>query len=63
MKKYAEMTRDELQAELTQVKARYEELKALGRNLNMARGKPSKAQLDMNGPMMDLLNSDRKSVV
>ena len=58
MRKYAEMTREELQAELEQVKARYEELKARGQSLNMARGKPSKAQLDMNGPMMDILRSD-----
>jgi hypothetical protein len=58
MKKYTEMTKAELRAELEQVKTRYEELKALGQNLNMARGKPSKQQLDMNGPMMDILRSD-----
>ncbi|MBR5094057.1 MAG: aminotransferase class I/II-fold pyridoxal phosphate-dependent enzyme, partial [Oscillospiraceae bacterium] len=58
MKKYAEMTKAELQAELEAVRARYEELKAQGQSLNMARGKPSKAQLDMNGPMMDILRSD-----
>ena len=58
MKAYAELTREELLAERELVKARYEELKARGQSLNMARGKPSKAQLDMNGPMMDLLNSE-----
>ena len=58
MKAYAEMTKAELRAEREQVLARYEELKARGQNLNMARGKPSKAQLDMNGPMMDILRSD-----
>ena len=58
MKAYAEMTREELLREREQVLARYEQLKALGQNLNMARGKPSKAQLDMNGPMMDLLRAD-----
>ena len=58
MKKYAEMTKEELRAELEQVRAQYEELKARGLSLNMARGKPGKEQLDMNGPMMDLLNSE-----
>ena len=58
MKKYAEMAKEELRAELEQVRAQYEELKARGLSLNMARGKPGKEQLDMNGPMMDLLNSE-----
>ena len=58
MKQYADMTREELLAEREQVCARYEQLKALGQSLNMARGKPSKQQLDMNGPMMDILRSD-----
>ena len=58
MKAYAQMSKEELQEELLQVRARYEELKARGLSLNMARGKPGKAQLDMNGPMMDLLNSE-----
>ena len=58
MKKYADMTREELLAEREQVLGRYEQLKALGQSLNMARGKPSKQQLDMNGPMMDILRSD-----
>ena len=58
MKQYAEMTKAELQAEREQVLARYEQLKALGQSLNMARGKPSKAQLDMSAEMMDILRSD-----
>ncbi|MCR5664312.1 MAG: aminotransferase class I/II-fold pyridoxal phosphate-dependent enzyme [Oscillospiraceae bacterium] len=58
MKKYAELTRAELLREREAVEARYEELKSLGRSLNMARGKPSTEQLDMNRPMMDLLRSD-----
>ena len=58
MKKYTEMTQAELREELDAVKARYEELKGLGRNLNMARGKPSTAQLNMAGEMMDILRSD-----
>ena len=58
MKQYAEMTKAELQEELERVNTRYEQLKALGQNLNMARGKPSKQQLDMAAEMMDILRSD-----
>ena len=58
MKKYAEMTRDELATELSEVQAKYEALKAKGLKLNMARGKPSSEQLDMTSEMMDILRSD-----
>ena len=58
MNKYTEMSREELLRERDAVRARYEELKAQGENLNMARGKPGKAQLDMTAEMMDLLRSD-----
>ena len=58
MKKYTEMTSAELRGELAAVRAKYDELKALGLSLNMARGKPSKAQLDMTAEMMDILRSD-----
>ena len=58
MKKYTEMTRDELLAERAAVQEKYDALKALGLSLNMARGKPGKAQLDMTSEMMDILRSD-----
>ena len=58
MKKYAEMTRSELEAERAEVQAKYDELKAKKLSLNMARGKPGKAQLDMTSEMMDILRSD-----
>ena len=58
MKKYTEMTKAELQAELEQVQAHYDELKEKKLSLNMARGKPGKAQLDMVSDMMDVLKSD-----
>lgn len=35
----------------------YEKYKAMNLNLNMARGKPCKEQLDLSMPMMDVLNS------
>ena len=47
MMKYADMTAAQRGAEYEAVKAAYEERKALGLKLNMARGKPGKAQLDL----------------
>ena len=44
---YADMSREELQREHDAAAAKFEELKSLGLKLNMARGKPGKAQLDM----------------
>ena len=47
MKKYTEMTRAERQTEYAAVKAAYETQKNRGLQLNMARGKPGKEQLDL----------------
>ena len=58
MKQYADMTRQELLAERELVAAQYDALKARGLSLNMARGKPGKAQLDMTSEMMDILKAD-----
>ena len=58
MKKYTDMTAEELQAELKVVEAKYQELKGKGLSLNMARGKPGKEQLDLTSEMMDILTSD-----
>ena len=55
MKKYTEMTPQERQAEYAAVKAKFEQLKSMGLSLNMARGKPSKAQLDLVTPIFSLL--------
>ena len=57
-KPYPRMTRKELLAERKLVRAKYEELKARGLNLNMARGKPGKEQLDMVSDLVDVLRSD-----
>ena len=56
MKKYAEMTLSERQAEYAAVKAAYEQQKALGLKLNMARGKPGKAQLDAVSDILTILH-------
>lgn len=55
MKKYTDMSLQERQAEYAAVQAEYEKLKAMGLSLNMARGKPSKAQLDLVTPIFSLL--------
>jgi len=57
MKKYTEMTKDEL---LTIKEALLEEFKteeSKGYSLNMARGKPGKSQLELAMPMLDVINS------
>ena len=46
-KQYSQMTLQERQAEYAAVKAAYEQQKALGLKLNMARGKPGRDQLDL----------------
>ena len=55
MKSYLDMTKQELAAELQAVSDRYAALKAVPRSLNMARGKPNPAQLDLS---MDMLSLD-----
>ena len=54
---YKERSAAELQAEYSAVKAEYDALKARDLKLNMSRGKPSKAQLDMVSDMMDVFKS------
>ena len=55
MKKYTDMSLQERQAEYAAVQVEYEKLKAMGLSLNMARGKPGKAQLDLVTPIFSLL--------
>ena len=55
MKSYLDMSAPELAAELAAVRAAYERLKAVPRKLDMSRGKPNGAQLDLS---MDLLRQD-----
>lgn len=57
MPRYADMSKAELEAELADVRARYNEMVARGLALNMARGKPSAAQLELSLPMLDVLDS------
>ena len=58
MKPYAEMTRDELTAELQLLKQNYKSYQKMDLNLDMSRGKPSVDQLDLSMGMMDVLSSE-----
>ncbi|MGN0039308.1 MAG: aminotransferase class I/II-fold pyridoxal phosphate-dependent enzyme [Coriobacteriales bacterium] len=57
MTTYAQMTTEQLQAELAQLQAAYDGFKAKGLSLNMARGKPASNQLDLSMPMLDAMPS------
>ncbi|MEE1195345.1 MAG: aminotransferase [Lachnospiraceae bacterium] len=57
MKAYREMSREELLQEKKSLEAQFEEVKAKNLKLDMSRGKPAQAQLDIGNGMMDTLNS------
>ena len=61
--KYTEMTLAQRQAEYAAVRAAYEQQKALGLNLNMARGKPGRQQLDMVMDIFDVLKTPQEYIV
>ena len=58
MARYADMTRAEQEEELAALRERYAELKARNLSLNMARGKPSAAQLELSLPLLDVLDAE-----
>ncbi|MBR3069778.1 MAG: aminotransferase, partial [Lachnospiraceae bacterium] len=58
MKAYCDMTREELLAEKRHREKQFEAVKAAGLKLDMSRGKPSRAQLDISRQMMNVLNSE-----
>ena len=62
MKPYKEMTREEMQQEYAALEAKFQEIKAKGLKLDMSRGKPAKAQLDLSNGMMDVLTSTSNMV-
>ena len=57
MKSYLSMSREELQEELSLVNEKYREAKEEGLSLDMSRGKPAPAQLDLTMPMLDTVSS------
>ena len=54
---YSEYSRDELAAEKEKLEKQYKTIKAASLSLNMARGKPSKAQLDLSESLLTVLNN------
>ena len=54
MKKYSEMTVEELKAAKEELQKEYDKFKSLGLSLNMARGKPSSEQLDLTNDMLKI---------
>ncbi len=65
MKKYQELTREELIKLKEQLMAEYEDAKGKGLKLDMSRGKPGASQLMLSMPMLDVINSesDMKTVL
>ena len=52
MKKYAELTKEELQIEYDKIVSEYEKYKSLGLKLDLSRGKPNSDQLDISLPLL-----------
>ena len=57
MTRYADLTAEEQRAELARLREEHAAFKARGLALNMARGKPSAAQLDLSMPLLDAVGS------
>ena len=58
MKKYSEMSREELLALKKELDQQFADIKAQGLSLDMSRGKPGMDQLDISMGMMDVLKGD-----
>ena len=52
MKKYAELSKEELYAEYEEVLRKYNEFKSMGLTLDLSRGKPNSDQLDISLPLL-----------
>ena len=57
MKTYQELSKEELLSLKAQLEKDFEDAKGKGLKLDMSRGKPSVAQLDMGMDIFDVLNS------
>ena len=58
MQSYLQMTKPELEAEFSSVKAEYEKLRAMHLSLDMSRGKPGFDNMDISQKMFDLVGND-----
>ena len=61
MKAYTQMSKEELLELKSDLEKKYQEAKELNLSLDMSRGKPAAAQLDLSMPMMSML--DEQSVL
>ena len=52
MKPYSQLSKEELTALKEELEKQFEDVKGKGLKLDMSRGKPSKAQLDLSNGMM-----------
>ena len=57
MTPYKDLSREELLKEKENLEQQFAEIKAKGLKLDMSRGKPSTAQLNLSMGMMDVLDS------
>lgn len=58
MKSFQEMSKEELQAQKKDLEQKFADAKAKGLKLDMSRGKPGPAQLDLSMDMMNVLQAD-----
>ena len=58
MKPYIEWNKEELVAEKARLEQEFAEVKAKGLNLNISRGKPAAAQLDLTEGMLTVLSKN-----
>lgn len=58
MKKYVELTNEEIKSEFSSLQKEYEIYKNLNLKLDMSRGKPCKEQLDLSMDLMSVLDRD-----
>lgn len=63
MQEYAKMTQAELEQEYQAVRSHFEECKGQNLKLNMARGKPSKLQLDAVSDILQILTQKEDCIV
>ena len=63
MKPYSQLSKEELTALKKELEKQFEDVKGKGLKLDMSRGKPAKAQLDLSNGMMDILNSETLSLI
>lgn len=62
MKKYSELSKKELESELTELSKVYETYKNLNLKLDMSRGKPCKEQLDLSMDILSVLDKNSNLV-